>query len=83
MSDCGIAKRTKRDAGFVSERRRIEHARRKLTDGEKLRVCRQDSRWRSDLGRYYIVDHHNMLVAWGIEDIDDLHHELTGDDSGL
>jgi hypothetical protein len=55
------------------ERRSVDRARRQLTSNERLRVCPRSSRWYSTLGRYYIVDERDTLVAWGIEDIDDLY----------
>jgi len=58
MLDGGIARGA--NAGGTC---RIEHARRKLPESERLRVCRQDSHRRSELGRHYIVDQNNMLVA--------------------
>lgn len=42
----------------VSDRALLARVNRKLLkqDGQLVRVCREDSRWFNELGRYYVVD---------------------------
>ena len=71
----GYAKRPEKR--LVGERYSMRKAQSKLPNNERLHKCRRKSRWYHELGRYYIVDDRNTLVAWEIEDLEELHDELT------
>jgi hypothetical protein len=55
----------------VDERALVRRINRKLTDGQRLRVARTDG----DLGRYYILDAQDNLVAWKC-DLEEIAREL-------
>ncbi len=60
----------------VSTRAVIQRISRKLGEFKKLKKCRADSRWYSDLGAYYIVDEdHNTIVRSHV-DLETLAREL-------
>jgi hypothetical protein len=40
-----------------------------------VRVCRYDSRWFHELGRYYLVSHNNVIVQKDV-DLEELAAEL-------
>jgi hypothetical protein len=61
----------------MSEGKLMRTIQRILPEHDRLRKCRPTSRWYNELGRYYVVDDRNTLVAWGIEDLEELHDELT------
>ena len=45
-------------------------------EDELLKKCREDSRWYSDLGRYYIIDIRFSAIVRKNEDLEDLAREL-------
>ena len=57
-----------------NEKSRVQRINRKL-DGERLKLCRYDSRWINNLGRCYLIDNYNCLVASDI-DLEDYAKEL-------
>lgn len=51
----------------LSERALVARINRRLNrEGQTLRLCREDSRWFLELGRYYIVDDRNNITAQGV-----------------
>jgi hypothetical protein len=53
----------------LNEKSLVQRINRKL-DGERIKLCRYDSRWINNLGRCYLIDNYNCLVASdiGLED---------------
>ncbi len=51
---------------FNDEKKLLQKINRKL-DGERLKLCRHDSRSFSNLGRCYLVDSSNFLLATDID----------------
>ena len=50
----------------ISEHLLLNRVNRKLVtepEGTRIRRCRYDSRWFSELGRYYAVDDDNIVVS--------------------
>lgn len=45
-------------------------------DGQALRKCREDSRWYSELGDYYIVNYYTNCIDAKHCDVEALAHEL-------
>lgn len=45
-------------------------------DGQALRKCREDSRWYSELGDYYIVNYHTSAIDAKHCDVEALAREL-------
>jgi hypothetical protein len=58
----------------VIEKKLVQQINRRL-DGERLKLCRYDSRSFNELGRYYVIDNYNCLVSKDI-DIQDYAKEL-------
>ena len=55
----------------VSERATLQRVNRALAyEGKSMKICRENSRWFNDLGRYYVVnefnavDQHANLEGW-------------------
>ena len=58
----------------VIEKKLVQQINRRLA-GERLKLCRYDSRSFNELGRYYVIDNYNCLVSKDI-DIQDYAKEL-------
>lgn len=49
---------------FISERAALQRVNRAIAHaGRAMKVCRHDSRWFSDLGRYYVVNKTTHVVS--------------------
>ena len=59
---------------ILNEKSLVQRINRKL-DGERLKLCRYDSHWINNLGRCYLIDNYNCLVASDI-DLEDYAKEL-------
>lgn len=52
----------------ICERAIVARINRKLSKtGERLRVCRESSKWFNDLGRYYMINDRNVICAAHID----------------
>jgi len=61
----------------ITENAMIKRINRKLAnEGQKLRKCRSNSRWRHDLGDYYIVDLATNGIVCSHVPLGDLGQEL-------
>lgn len=50
----------------LSEKNLVKRLKNKL-GGERFRLCRFDSRYFGELGRYYLVDKNNYVVSKNVE----------------
>lgn len=62
----------------ITERALVARINRKLEkEGEILRRCRENSRWFTDMGRYYTVDIvSNAVGARGVSDLESFGRDL-------